>query len=267
MPDYTVISSAPPSTGSAGSVNPTNPVAPSEELPPDVRLFMIDLKPEQRRFCEVLLADPAFDVKAAARKVDHTLAWGKKVIAKPEIAKLLKTMVDYRARKANINAARVLDELARIAFFNPKQLMDANGVVLPLKDIPEAVLSAVQSMRVSFGESPEEDGTFTRVKHVDMRFWNKMDAISMLAKHLGLLRELVTNQVNIVNLDWSRLFQEQASQRIDPIEERLRQEEALLAAQGIPVAVEHPPVAGTIVVQQQQPPGPQQTNGHNGIQP
>jgi hypothetical protein len=89
------------------------------------------------------------------------------------------------ARQQAVN--RVVEQLAGIAFFNPKCLLTPDGQMKDLKDLPDEVALAIQSLEVTYSESKQEDGVFDRVKSIDVRPCDKLKALSMLMKALNMV--------------------------------------------------------------------------------
>jgi len=79
---------------------------------------------------------------------------------------------------------RVLLELARIAFSDVGAVYDEYGHLLDVNNLPLGTAAAIASWDV-FKKNPTAGrGT---VEHIRIRFWDKVRALELLAKHLGLL--------------------------------------------------------------------------------
>lgn len=73
-----------------------------------------------------------------------------------------------------ITAARVLKEVSRIAYLDPKEMFDAQGKLLSINDISEDARRAIQGVKYTeFG--PE------------YRVAPKLPALDLLARHLGMV--------------------------------------------------------------------------------
>lgn len=75
---------------------------------------------------------------------------------------------------AAVSIERMLVELARLAFSDPRKLVDKNGKLLPLHELPDDIAAAVASVEVD---------EYGKVKY---KLWDKGAAQDKLAKHLGL---------------------------------------------------------------------------------
>jgi hypothetical protein len=240
--------------GKAGSYK----VPADETVTPEIRMALLALPARERLFVEQLLLDPDFNLTRAAEKAGyrvrkegsgHPTGIEQKVMDRPRVKKAVRLMVEYRARKNRIKADALLLEIAAIAFQNPKNLLKRNdktgeltNELLDLKDMPDEVAATISSMKVTMGEMLEEgkpnaDGSpgepvFAKVKSIEMKFWSKMDGINLLARHLGLLKEMVVqDNRQFVQINWLDLLRVVDSgvtgSTADPIEQRIRQVEAL----------------------------------------
>jgi phage terminase small subunit len=90
-----------------------------------------------------------------------------------------------RLEENNISATRVLEETRRIALNDPRRFLMADGDVQPITMWTAEMAAAVASIEVVKRNATGADGPTTTV--VKLRFWNKNQAIELLAKHLQLL--------------------------------------------------------------------------------
>jgi phage terminase small subunit len=130
------------------------------------------------------------------------------------------------AIKAGITGKRILDELARVGFFDPRQLFDENDQLLPVTQLPEHVARVIKKVRLSQRIGRDEDGEVIRVKVTEIELWSKLDALKQLAQHLGLLKGDTTN-LNIINIEWDKLLELQQTTYVDPIEAKIESVKAL----------------------------------------
>ena len=85
-----------------------------------------------------------------------------------------------RSRRTGVNADRVVRELAKIAFVNAADVINAEDATLR-KDAADEDLAAIQAVKVkTFGG----DGLEREVKMAD-----KLKALELLGKHLGLFED------------------------------------------------------------------------------
>ena len=85
-----------------------------------------------------------------------------------------------RSKRTGVNADRVVTELAKIAFVNASDVIDADTATLKPDAAPEDT-AAIQSVKVkTFGE----DGLEREIKMAD-----KLKALELLGKHLGMFED------------------------------------------------------------------------------
>ena len=96
----------------------------------------------------------------------------------------------------NISLARLFEELGRTALNDPKDILDADGNVLPLHEIPEHARRAIASVEVTTHEV-ERSGTqgaknrttVALARTTKIKFWDKLKAIEQIARLAGYLKE------------------------------------------------------------------------------
>lgn len=142
------------------------------------------LTPKQRAFVDEYLVD--CNVCAAAKRAGYSPksihADGYKLLRKPHVMAAVREAMDERSRRTRISADKVLDLLARMAFFDVRQLFDEEGRLKPVAEWPEEASSAVAGMDVA--ELPGKGGVVRKVKFADKRA-----AAADLGKHLGMFAE------------------------------------------------------------------------------
>ncbi|MFG1343542.1 terminase small subunit [Xanthobacter autotrophicus DSM 431] len=107
---------------------------------------------------------------------------GAENLPKPYIAKAIAESMERRAKAAGVEAARVLQELARIAFADIGQLFDAAGKLKPLNQINPHDRAAIRFLQITTRDL--RDGTLER--KVALQIWDKLSTLEKLARHLGL---------------------------------------------------------------------------------
>ena len=140
------------------------------------------LTKKQKLFCEEYLID--LNATQAAIRAGYSPetagAIGAENLKKPQIQKAIAKAMADRSRRTGVNADRVLMELAKIAFVNAADVIDAEDATLKEDAIAED-LAAVQSVKVkTFGE----DGVEREIKLAD-----KIKALELLGRHLGMFND------------------------------------------------------------------------------
>ena len=139
---------------------------------------MADLTPKQGAFIAAYLE--TLNASEAARRAGYSektaYSIGEELLRKPEISDAIAKARKEHAERNQINADRVLIELARIAFADVGDVLNPDGSPKPLDQIDESARRAIADVDPS-----------KRVKLHD-----KTRALGLLARHLGLLQDKLT---------------------------------------------------------------------------
>lgn len=137
---------------------------------------------KQKRFVEEYLIDLNATQAAirAGYSPDTAKSIGSENLTKPDLqARIAKAMAE-RSKRTGVNADRVVMELAKIAFVNAGDVIDAETATLK-PDAAKEDTAAIQSVKVkTFGE----DGLEREIKMAD-----KLKALELLGKHLGMFKD------------------------------------------------------------------------------
>ncbi len=141
------------------------------------------MSPRHQRFVEEYLVD--LNASQAALRAGYSprvhCQIGCQLLRRPDVAAAVKAAIDERGRSLRVTSARVLLELARVAFAEPTRIAEWGPAGLKLKPhdtLADDDKAAIQEI-VAFPE-----GGPTRV-----RLHSKLRALELLARHLGLLGE------------------------------------------------------------------------------
>ena len=143
------------------------------------RRAVFGITKKQKRFCEEYLIDLNATQAAirAGYSPDTAGAIGAENLTKPEIQKHIARAMAERSRRTGVTADRVVMELAKVAFVNAGDVIDADDATLNPDATPED-LAAIQSVKVkTFGD----DGVEREIRLAD-----KLKALELLGRHLGL---------------------------------------------------------------------------------
>ncbi len=138
------------------------------------------LGPRQAAFVREYIAAGCANAKQAAIRAGYAGGASAEVTASrllknPKIAAEIGKARDRLFRRHEVNADRVLREIAAIAYFDPADLFDEKGALLPVRRMPERGRRAIAAVHFKDG-APRT-----------LRFRGKMEALSILVEHLGLL--------------------------------------------------------------------------------
>lgn len=145
---------------------------------------MTTLTIKQRLFVAEYLRD--MNATAAAVRAGYSQRTARQIgaenLSKPYISQAIADAMEGRAEAAGVEAVRVLQELARIAFADIGQLFDAAGGLKPLNQLDPEHRAAIRSLQITTREM--DHGTLKR--RVAVQIWDKLAALEKLAQHLGL---------------------------------------------------------------------------------
>lgn len=111
---------------------------------------------------------------------------GPQLLGKPCVREAIEKAQAKRAQRVEVTADRVVAELAKIAFSDPRDLMEwgPDGVVLR----PSAELSGDQAASVA--EVAENNAGLRLKKH------DKVKALELLGRHIGMFTDKVQTEVS-----------------------------------------------------------------------
>ncbi|MDN3575877.1 terminase small subunit [Chitinimonas viridis] len=149
------------------------------------------LSPRRQRFVDEYLVDMngvAAYLRAgfASRNAAAAASGAHRLLKVDAVAEAIAERMAARQQRTEISQDRVLNEYARIAFFDPRRLFHPDGrlkKVLELDADSAAVLTAMDVAELAAGEG----STIRKVKLLD-----KKAALDSLARHLGLFNDKQT---------------------------------------------------------------------------
>ncbi len=142
------------------------------------------LTKKQKQFIEEYLVDLNATQAAirAGYSTDTAGSIGNENLKKPEIRTRIERAMAERSKRTGVNANRVIEELAKIAFINAADVINPETATIKEDASPEDT-AAIQSVKVkTFGE----DGLEREIKMAD-----KIKALELLGKHLGMFKDKI----------------------------------------------------------------------------
>jgi phage terminase small subunit len=141
----------------------------------------------QKKFCDEYLID--LNATQAAIRAGYSprsaSELGKQLLDNPLVAAEVARARAKQSRRTGITADRVLRELARVAFCNPDDVIDPDTAeVLP--DATEDDKRCIAGVKVKYVPHKDEDGNYTEAIEREVKLCDKLKALDMLAKHLGM---------------------------------------------------------------------------------
>lgn len=105
---------------------------------------------------------------------------GARLLVNVSISSAISQAMAHRSRRTGITQDRVLRELAKVAFVNANDVIDPDSATVRA-DATEEDLACIQAVKVKTSESEMGSSSEREIK-----LYDKMRALEMLGKHLGL---------------------------------------------------------------------------------
>jgi phage terminase small subunit len=139
---------------------------------------------QQRFVAEYLVDSNATQAAIRAGYSAHTASsQGERLLRNVEVAAAIEAKQTKTLAKLEITAERVMEELGRIAFADPRRLFNDDGSLKKVSELSAddaAVLAQFDVIQLPHGETVRR-----------LRVWDKAVALQVLAKRFGLLKEKV----------------------------------------------------------------------------
>jgi phage terminase small subunit len=155
-------------------------VAPSKER---------ELTPKQQMFVREYLVD--LNATQAAIRAGYSAKTaeeqGYQLLRKTSVQAAIQLGMDARAQSIEINATRVLKEIGRLAFFDPRKLLNADGTPKPIHELDDDTAAAVAGVEiVTKGNEDLGYADILKIKLAD-----KSKNLEMLGRHLKLFTDKI----------------------------------------------------------------------------
>jgi phage terminase small subunit len=164
-------------------------------------VYMPGLTPKQQSFCEEYLIDKNATQAAIRAGYSEKTAYsiGNENLSKPEIMAFLDQAIAAQSKRTLITADRVLEEIAKLAFFNMEDVLDDTGAMKPLNTWSRDSLATVQELTDDTLRS-EGEAVLMRRK---VKLSDKKANLELLGRHLKLFTDKVESTVNVSLADLS----------------------------------------------------------------
>lgn len=140
------------------------------------------LTDKEEMFCQQYLVH--LNAKRALREAGYSPGMlAHNVMKRPIIKKYISILQQDLIDRLKVSQERVITEIAASAFFNVAELYDEDGKLLPATKLPVHTVRAISKIKekvLQVGDNGE------RVLERSYEMNNKLNALDMLAKHLGL---------------------------------------------------------------------------------
>lgn len=137
---------------------------------------------KQKRFVEEYLVD--LNATQAAIRAGYSPQTARDIgcenLTKPNIQNAIATAMAERSRRTGINQDRVIQEIAKLAFLNPVDVIDMDEATIK-GEANRDDTACIASVKVKV--IPGEDGNITER---EIKTYDKLKALELLGKHLGM---------------------------------------------------------------------------------
>lgn len=149
------------------------------------------LTPKQERFAAEYVIDlngtqaairAGYSAKTAAIQAHHLLRH-------PLVSELIRQRKQSQLEVAGMTAARVMEEIRRLAFCDVRSFFDDSGNLKPMSELSDDQGAQLASFEIIKKNAEAGDGVIDTVHKI--RVWDKTRVLELAMKHFGLLAEKV----------------------------------------------------------------------------
>ncbi len=156
------------------------------ELPDDLRAELDSLPLRQRLFVAEYLGN-GFNASRAARAAGYSESTAAKqstrLTRNPKLARIVADQAQKEMARREITAERVLEEMAKLAFFDPRRIFDVNGGLLPPSQMGDEEAAAIAGLDL---RQMQDGSEMKKIKLAD-----KLKSLEVLGRYLRLFTERV----------------------------------------------------------------------------
>jgi phage terminase small subunit len=154
---------------------------------------MAGLTPKQSIFVKEYLIDLNATQAAIRAGYSEKTAYsiGEENLKKPVIAAAIQEAMDKRGTRTEITADRVLEEIAKLAFFDPRKFFNPDGSPIPIQDLDDNTAMALSGIDVlEEYEGSGKDRVFVGYTK-KFKLSDKKASLELLGRHLKLFTDKV----------------------------------------------------------------------------
>ena len=113
---------------------------------------------------------------------------GSRLLSNAKVQEAIQTARNDRSSRLQVTADRVLEEYAKIAFFDPRRLYDSKGQPIDLRSLDDDTAAAIVGLEITeeFAGEEEELRAIIVKKY---RLADKVRALDSIARHLGMFQD------------------------------------------------------------------------------
>jgi phage terminase small subunit len=150
-----------------------------------------ELTPQQEQFCQEYLKD--LNAKQAAIRAGYSEKTApeqaSRLLTNVNVQNRIQLGMNKRTKRTEIEADRIIRELARIGFSDTREIFNDDGNVKPVSQWPAHIARCIQSVEVleeyqGSGVDRQFIGYTKKIK-----LWDKVKALELLGKHKVLFAD------------------------------------------------------------------------------
>lgn len=157
----------------------------------------------QRMFCDEYLKDfnatRAYKAAYKSCKTDGTAnVNGSKLLRNTKVKEYIDQRKKELVQSAQITQGMIIQELAKMAFFNIKNVYNENGTLKNIKDIDDNTASAISEIKVlqragAMKIAPNDDIPVEHIPEqtIQIKTSDKKGALELLGKYLGMFKDKI----------------------------------------------------------------------------
>ena len=171
----------------------------------------MSLNLQQKTFCELYVSQPlderAIDAAKKAGYAEKSIVTTTSVLLKrPDIQTYISELRVAARLRSDITLDRIIDEYAKVAFFDIRTIYDERGNMKPVHELDDIAAAAIASIEV------ERDNVLTWTDTVRIRTRDKLQALDRLRECLGFKLQMQKTETRDAQ---GNLIQTETTQLID----------------------------------------------------
>ena len=114
---------------------------------------------------------------------------GERLLRNVQVSAAIQEAMNKRSNKLEITAERVLQEIAKLAFYDPRNFFDDDGRIKPISELDEntaMALGGIETLHKIIGDEKDGMAVVTKIKLVDQG-----QNLERLGRHLKLFTDKV----------------------------------------------------------------------------
>lgn len=168
--------------------------AKEKPAPKETGISVVELTAKEEHFCREYVCDHAMNATQSYLRAFPGVTYntarteGSRLLANPNITARVEELKQERYARLEISPERVLSELSKLAFYDPRAFHDEDGRLKPIHELPAdaaAVIGGIETFHKVTGD--EKDGLCITTK---IKLPDKKGALELLGKHLKLWNDV-----------------------------------------------------------------------------